>query len=543
MKKFLIFFQVSLMFICFPACSYALPSKSDTKVLTLSVLHHSIQYALASIQKQTNVSFTADKDIEYRRINIFCTKCPLNTLLPAIAYATGFTWNKTATGYNLSRSPARYALEQERLHESEMDHDATEIQLEQVTTTPLMQYIDGPSDGSAFYQFLKLMTPNQITRLIHQGMHDLDVISTDGGSNYYSHFVAARRISTLPLALQKEISFETQMSKRDLEGAWVGAVGGQEVMELAVLPLGSDLFLLTRGEVSRGVVPARNYNGNTPPEVKALLQTASVQLDGAITESLVHKVITFPKGTNTDSLPVMLKILSKQTGIPIVCDDYLRSQMPLYPDSPGIWKYPFMQLLRIFAKGFAKKVVWYKGALMLHTATLGMDLRYEPPDQLLHTLWKQNSAHLPMSFADIRAIGKLTKQQVTELCDSSMELKSRNIHINITDTVFSYPWLHLLGMLSERELKLAESPGGLSVKEMSPAYLALYRRREGVGLPVDMKGHRPAPGLYITVGSIMLQANRAVHIMLVPKSKDNPVTACTFNLASPNVPLGQPGAQ
>jgi hypothetical protein len=323
--------------------------------------------------------------------------------------------------------------------------------------------------------------------------------------------VGATPFAALPAALQSEI--KTSLARidaghftlpasnlADLERSQVGVAVGETNAHLVVVdPDGSNIWVSPSERIPSAMRPGPEADMDQAAEVAHAVLHEELVITPGLPRDMQQRKLRFPAALHRTELPAMLESLAKQTGLPFLADDYLRSR-----ESVFTWlladrqEYSLAEALRQVASAFGHRFVYKNGVMHVETLTPGLDLRAEPPAELLETL-RQRAAHKELlSFEDQLALGTLSDLQLLTMMTRHPPVIPQ---LAVLYTLYqSRGVLRFYGGLTPEQQSRAATTAGLPPRDLDLGQHAVFTRLSSVGLPgKPAAGAAPkTAGFYVT---------------------------------------------
>jgi hypothetical protein len=493
--------------------------------VTLDVRSCALSQVLAVTGRTSGVPMTVEGDVATRRVTFLAKRLPLRRFMSALAAVTGLSWragdadnaiegdvSALPPSYHLYRARAARQREQERVAASEQ----REVQSFDLKRRAMVAGIKralagqgGPGASSALIGVLRGFTSQEIDLAGDAAALPEGVISANNNSHLHDRVVGATPIAALPPALQTEIRATltrlnpTQFTLpaadlADLARSQVAIVAQGGSVNLAVIdPEGTDVWVSPLDHVGQLPVPGAGSDSDQSPELLSALRQGELTSTAEIPRALWGRRLRFAEDLDRRSLPAVLASLQQQTGIAFLADDYLRSRQAIVS-----WvltdrdDYPLDEALRQVAAAFGHRFVYRDGVMRVQTLTPGLDLRAEPPAELVEMLRQRAARKEPVSFDDQLAMGCLSDFQLLTLMTHRPPVVSQ---FGVLYAVYqSRAVLRFYGSLTPEQQSRALTAEGLPARDLDLRQHAVFTRLATIGLPrKPLAGTTlKAPGFY-----------------------------------------------
>jgi hypothetical protein len=355
---------------------------------------------------------------------------------------------------------------------------------------------------------LRRLSPDQVRLAGELGARPTGAIAADNNRRLRNCIVSATPFAALPPRVQADVRaalaridasvFSLPDAPPDLARTQVALVANGSALTLGVIPPDArDIWLSPVDEVDRSGIAGVDTPDNMDPEVIDALGQSPPVNHYEMPGKLWNQTVRFPPELSRTDLPELLESLEKQTSIPFVSDDFLRSgQAPPLWLPPDRVEIPLGAALEAMARGFGHRFVYHKGTMRVQTLTPGLDRRAEPPPEIADRLRQLDSRKRPPELADYLALSRLSDLQLltisTHHVPGETQYGLRGDGYQLRDV------LRLYDSLDGQQKGLVETVAGLPADRMNPQQRARFDALTSTGLaqiprPAET---RPAEGLY-----------------------------------------------
>lgn len=510
-----------------------------TALVTLEAKSQTLDDCLQHLREQTGLHLRAAEEIGQRRITLFAERQPLRNVMQAIMDTVALDWRAgvtpkpnaprpnsapaadTATGkadsikpgvdYELYRTPARRNHEEFVIAESEKRAKwALNMQREHLLSA--VRNAKGPFAG-----LLSQLDAQQLERACNLAAQPTGPISSSSNSHVYDHLMNVRPFAELSPAMQSDVrrmlnqpetigSGDNALHLKpaldnaaDLDKSSIGLVAAEGGLSLAVVqPDGKDVWVSRDNAVRRGGINGVDSDDDSVPEVtEQMAQSKLLDLAGVPT-SIRHKKLRFPVNVDRAALPELLHSLAQQTGLSLVSDDFLRSRRTVYywvlTDKP---EYGFDEACEQIAKAYGHRMIYKEGVLRAQTVSPGLDMRIEPPSDVIARLRDLTAKKLSPGLNDFAMVGRLTREQLDSLMMAHFPGVVQGSLLLYASR--AYDALHFYATLPPALRGRAESKDGLPARDLNARQKEAFIALQSFGLmlapPATEKNLRP--GLYV----------------------------------------------
>jgi hypothetical protein len=168
--------------------------------------------------------------------------------------------------------------------------------------------------------------------------------------------------------------------------------------------------------------------------------------------------------------------------------------------------------------------------MRVKTVSPGLDLRSEPPADLIAYLVEKSEKRQPLTLEDCLRLAKLPVRQWQALLGPHIPGIRPALGLYRVERL--YRVLHFYANLSREQRAQAESERGLALREMDLRVQSAFRRIANVGMPKRVSGGEPQrqAGFYVRRDE---KGDGVTYTFLIVSERKPPLTtACLLALAS-----------
>lgn len=539
----------------------AVDLQSDARLsvrVSLRVKSKPLTACLEALGKESGIRLIAAKGIALRRATVFMTKRPLRQWMTALAEVTGLSWrvvdpNAQPVAYELYQSEEAREREARQIAASERrEARGHELQKEALLKEIERAIAQRKPDEPSVADLLVGLTPEQRRQAAELSQEPTGVISASDQSHFHNHLLYATPLHRLSPPLQAAVAGmlnrpdyspgagESQLApalekNAALSQSYVGLIAADGGLALGVVgPEGKDVWVSPLDRIHPEGIPGYTSDNGMEPEVEeALSKSAWLDLR-ALPRSQRNRRIRFPKTLPRHSLPDILDYLAARTQLPFVSDDFVQSRR-----STLFWlltdqdEYTLEQALSQIAGAFGHRFVFRHGVMQVKTLTPGLDLRSEPPAELVASLIEKSEKRRPMTLEDYLLLARLPVRQFQTLLKGSIPGIGPGLGLHHVQRL--YPVLNFYAALSATQRAQAESEKGLALRDMDARTQRAFRKIANVGMPKRMTDKEPPrrAGFYVQCES---KGATVTHVFLIVSERQLPLTTAYRLTVHPPIP-------
>ncbi|GEM_PF-2765857 len=449
--------------------------------------------SLTQWSQSSGVKLLAVPSLGDRRVFVCAKSVPLKRLLLACADVFGGWWQSADEAKAIAPFDGDYRLyltdgAKETEARAIADSEQFEAALKAKCTAAMRRALDEAArKDDMMGTMLSQLDPEQQQRLADASYEPLGIISANDSRHLENHLFYATPSSQLSTGSRDQLGSLREETASDgttfapppaLRGASVGLIANDGIVSLGIVAAdGKTIYMAPNSFVSRQPVPDLTDDDSHAEAVQAIQKGRLIEW-GNLPLAKLKKKLRFAADLERRQLSHVLASISEQTGVPIVADDYLRSRKTpftwLLTDKP---EYTLDEALPQVLRAFAHRAVYRHGVLIVRTATPGLDLRAEPPANVIALLKQRTKSKEPLRLADFLVVGTLTPLQFDTLVVSHMEGIAP-----VPLTQASFAALRLYAKLNAEQKRLAEA-GGLPQEKMRGEVRDLFMNLAHRGLP------------------------------------------------------------
>ena len=428
---------------------------------------------LAKLTDQSKVRLMITKHLSTRKISCSFQGRSLVTFMSSLTRVLDVSWRSYGDGYLLFQTDGQIARENRLKRESEA-REASFIQAQrQALKNEITAAMQAPeSSRSLMATFLLGCDPASLEFGYSSAIEDEAFISATDQSHFLNHFCNVKPYSSLIPSQQQAVSeIALKTGYAGLSGSsMVGLIAAAGGFRLGIASSSDrDLWVAPGLSIGHAAVMSDQVRENDfDPAIEAFLATERA-IDLHALSTAKRKLIVPPeKLSGINSLSRLLTNVSGVGGFNFLSDSSLNSGTSYYPlqsFQPGK-SYTVDQALRAIGRGFAHRMAFRDGSLMVGTLTSGLDLRLEPPTPVMNFLDAQTTSGKLPDVADFLAMTECTRSQLALL---ALRHPAR-YKINAVCVVQAYrhfPFLQFYHSLNPSQRVKALSEDGLSGLSMT----------------------------------------------------------------------------
>lgn len=457
-----------------------------------------LEDACAVLSSLSTAKLTVHEALRERRLNLFAAGTPLRSLLKGLAEATRLCWRLNEGVYELYLSAEQSDRETALVRASkEFDARLHSRKVEGLLAAIRDAARTGESERPEALGIVLGLDESERRSVAEAAAAAEGVVATDN-SHFGSHMLFAKPFGELDPALQQQVAkavlgpgsqdfkgVPVARGARDmptLRRSRVGLIGMNGGVHLGVVGEDGGIWASHFSLVRRKGMLGVDSDDDLPPEVSLAIRAQRLVDLGSMPAQLRGKRVRFGEGLERTRLSVLLAEISRQTGVPIGCDDFLRNRRTVYS-----WlltdrdEYTIEDALAQIAPAFGRKFEWRHGMLIGRTVSLGLDLRAEPPPGLLARLSSIGQRREKLAEEDWMALGRLSRLQLDTIIAARVEAIRGRVPLSRAQRF--HPVLRFWADLTPAERARAEAEGGLPVSEMSREAREKFRQIARTGVP------------------------------------------------------------
>jgi hypothetical protein len=440
--------------------------------------------------QKTQIKFSVHDELKPRRSTVIAKDIPLNLFMKSLSRTLNATWRKTNTVGNgvyeiyqtdaQKRSDVRQMLASEK-REEVFRRGQREGILRQVKNA--ISQNDKNSKG--LNDYLRTLSDSQLETAADSALEPPDIISASDQSHFHKHFFYPTSLSSLGSAQQSAIrDLLRSQGYADIgQNSQIGLIAAAGGFRMGVLePDGKDVWVSPTVSIGNaaGMSDESGENDYDPNVVRLLGESSIVDLRTMSIVLRQKRIVVSPK-INQRSLVEILKMISIQTGVRIVSDDFLNSRITHYVPVLPAKEHTLIDALQRIARAFAHRIVYSDGVLQLTTITRGLDLRLEPSIKTMRRLDALCLANEKTSENDYFLVGSCNLPQLRCIV--------RNHPIGLIKGGFllrilrNYDFFSLITKLEANQKDLAFSKNGLEFTNLTNEQKKIFNTILVKGLP------------------------------------------------------------
>ncbi len=461
--------------------------------IQLTAKSKSVGEVLRSLSEsnQGKARLVASAALASRNISFLGEKSTLWKVMIAINFSVRGSWRKAGAGYELFQTKGQRAEEKGAILRSE-SRDASSAT---ARLNALMEALDKAKDTN-FGKYLATLDPEKLQLALETSGEPEGVMSASDQSHLHSQMLFAQPFYELNSDAQSAVGVMLGQtgSEKFADVSPIEHIPGDSTTEVGLVAYagglmlgtvtqdGSDVSISPNNMIQKKGIPGVDSDSGGEAEVEETTTDRKLVFIDKMPAPMRRISMKFPMGRERTQLATLLESVSKQLGVRIVSDDFLRSRTPQYPwlltDQPS---YAATEALTQIAQSFGKEIRYNNGTLRLRTVTPGLDLRSEPPNELMKSLEKAVIKKRQLILSEYLMLGALSQVQKKTL---EINLPSSLLPLNLFDAVFKQ-WipLRLLTNIKGKQISDAESEKGLNYQAMSREQRKLFLRIVYSGLP------------------------------------------------------------
>jgi hypothetical protein len=344
----------------------------------------------------------------------------------------------------------------------------------------------------SFADMLATLPPDQL-RLVGETTHrPRGMISAVSNAGSLNRIVGVKPFGQWPPAVQQQIQKSVQgMAARgftappgDVSQAQIGIVCAHQVVGLGVINAAGDDVWFSPTDLL--VLPAPDLEdaqmNDFDPSVVAQLEHPNLVAIRNVPPAIQRTRLRFGPKVNRKYLSTLLDSVAEQTGLTIAADDPWRTratrEQNLLRDKD---EYSLKEALLQIAQVFGHKMQYRDGVLFVETLTPGLDLRAEPPAQLLDRLQTLAEEKKRSGLDEYLDVARLSLLQVITLARFPPEKMPRPVFFASVQWMYA-PW-HLYAGLTPEQREQAETDDGLARDDLTPSQQREFDVLAGTGPP------------------------------------------------------------
>jgi hypothetical protein len=457
-----------------------------------------------------------------RRVTCLATRVCLRDLMAGLAATTRLSWRggkgpatsegaRAAPGYDYELYQTEAARKREAAETAASQRRAAQSDAAKrdATIAAIQQAVQNPETAGPLAELLAGLSPEQLQLAGDLATLPEGIISANDNRHLHNRVIPLAPFAALPAGLQERLRKRIDAldpnrvvtpneNAAGLAGSGIGLVVQGGSIYLGVIdPDGRDVWISPTDQVVRKGLPGVDTDNDLPPEVNDAFRKGPPVYFYEVSERF-KKRLRFSLELKRWELPDLLESLEKQTGIPFVADDYLRSRKTTYS-----WlltdqdEYSLQEALRQISGAFGHSVTYRNGVMRVRTVTPGLDARSEPPAELIEHLRKLHAEKRPLQLSDYLSVAQLSDMQLETLMIKGADMVPLAMPLHVAYQMRDA--LRFYGSLSEEQKRRAETAAGLPPEEMDlPQRQRLWKLTQvGLGAAGQPGGRPDQEGLSV----------------------------------------------
>lgn len=440
---------------------------------------------LKTISQKTGIRLNVTANLAPRRLTARINNKSAASLLLEIERVLNVSCRKVAQGYELYQTEEQQRSEMRLKRLSvEREEDFLRQQADRLRSQIASALFATGNRRDVFADFLAHCDQSAIDSGIASALEDEPIISASDQSHFHNHFFGVMPFSALAPAQQNAASQIAREGgyKNLSNNSSIGIIAAAGGFQLGIVqPDGKDVWVAPTHTI--GGVPGLNAmtrENDFDPKIIPLLQSSQISDIASLPASIGNKKFTMVDTVHNSVLSNLLEDICAKAGIDFVCDCYYHSHITNYGFVfPANSEWTVEHILTQVARTFAHQIRYRGGYIEAVTVVPGLDLRLEPPADVMNVLDSQVAEKRLPTANELLVLSKTSRDQIGMLV---LYHSANRFSNQLFNALRFYPFLHFWGMLSKDQQTRAQSASGLSTLEMNRYQLGAFNFLRSAGL-------------------------------------------------------------